>query len=311
MPGEFGFDGETIRFIIQGYKNYILTPAGGGESDLFKGSLNNMQLAKSLLNFLRKILHNRYMIRALVVRDIRSRYMGSFLGLFWAFIHPLTQLAIFYFVFGVVLKAKLGAEYAGLNYGIWLMSGMLPWILFNEVVSRSPGAVLDQANLIKKTIFPSEILPLAHVAAALINHAILFIVLIGFLLALGEGLSLRILWLPLYLGGVALFALGIAWALSALNVFLRDIAQILGVVLNLWFFFTPIIYPAHMVPEAFRSWLMLNPMLYPVEGYRMALLGRSSPDVDGLLIFYGCGLVTFLVGGLIFRKLKPAFADVL
>ncbi|HUK56510.1 MAG TPA: ABC transporter permease [Nitrospiria bacterium] len=251
------------------------------------------------------------MIRSLVVRDIRTRYMGSFLGVFWALVHPLTQLIIFYFVFSVVLKAKLGAEYADTNYALWLMSGMLPWIIFSEVVSRSPNAVLEQANLIRKTVFPSEILPFAHVSAALVNHLILFVMLLGFLLLSGQGLSLKLAWLPLYLAGIILFALGLAWILSALNVFLRDIGQILGVLLNLWFFFTPIIYPASLIPEAFRPWLALNPMLYPVEGYRMALLGRTEPDFSGLVILFIWGIGAFMVGGLVFKKLKPAFADVL
>lgn len=270
-----------------------------------------MQMMRSLFNFFKKILQNRYMIRSLVVRDIRSRYTGSFLGVFWAFVHPLTQLLIFYFVFSVVLRARLGAEYADTNYAVWLMSGMLPWIFFSEVVTRSPSAVLEQASLITKTVFPSEILPFAHMTAALVNHGIVFVILSGFLLVLGYGIPLNILWLPVYLLGVMLFALGLAWILSALNVFLRDIGQILGVVLNLWFFFTPILYPAYMVPESFKSWLAINPMLYPVEGYRMALLGRIEPDFSGLVILFTWGIGAFMVGGLIFKKLKPAFADVL
>lgn len=268
-------------------------------------------MVKSFSNFLNKIFQNRYVIRSLVVRDIRVRYTGSFLGVFWAFIHPLTQLIIFYFVFSVVLKTRLGSEYADTNYTIWLISGMLPWILFSEVVGRSPGAVLEQANLIKKTVFPSEILPFAHVSAALINHLILFLMLLLFLVVLGPIPTLKILWIPIHLLGIVLFALGLAWLLCALNVFLRDIGQVLGVVLNLWFFFTPIIYPPALIPEPFRPWLTMNPMLYPVEGYRMALLGRTEPDLTGLMIFFGWGIGMFMVGGVFFRKMKPAFADVL
>jgi ABC-type polysaccharide/polyol phosphate export permease len=270
-----------------------------------------MQPIKSFLKFLQKIAQNRFMIRSLVVRDIRARYTGSFLGVFWAFVHPLTQLLIFYFVFGLVLRARLGSEYTNTNYGIWLMSGMLPWILFSEVVNRSPGAVLEQANLVTKTVFPSEILPLAHVSAALVNHVILLFILLVFIVALGLGPGLTILWLPLYLIGVILFALGLAWLLSAVNVFMRDIGQILGVILNLWFFFTPIIYPANLVPESLRPWMALNPMIYPVEGYRMALLGRIEPDFGGLIVLFAWAIVAFALGGLVFRKLKPAFADVL
>lgn len=268
-------------------------------------------MVKSLLNFLRKLVQNRYVIHSLVIRDIRFRYAGSFLGLFWAFIHPLTQLIIYYFVFSVVLKARLGAEYSDTNYAIWLMSGMLPWLLFSEVVSRSPGAVLEQANLIKKTVFPSEILPFTHVSVALVNHIILFSTLLIFLFVLRQGPTIKMLWLPIHLFGVILFSLGLAWFLSALNVFLRDIGQVLGVVLNVWFFFTPVIYPSSLVPEAFRHWLTVNPMFYAIEGYRMALLGRAKPDFIGLVILFGYGIGTFIIGGALFKKLKPAFADVL
>lgn len=268
-------------------------------------------MIKSLYSFLNRIGQNRYVIRSLVIRDIRVRYMGSYLGIFWAFIHPLTQLIIFYFVFSVVLKARLGPEYADTNYAIWLISGMLPWMLFSEVIGRSPGAVLEQANLIKKTVFPSEIIPLAHVSAALINHIILFLMLFLLLFVLGSYPTLNILWIPLYLFGVILFALGLAWLLSALNVFLRDVSQVLGVVLNLLFFFTPIIYPPALIPEPFRPWLMINPMFSSVEGYRMALLGRAEPNLIGLMILFGWGIGVFMVGGIFFKKMKPAFADVL
>ncbi len=251
------------------------------------------------------------MIRSLVVRDIRARYMGSYLGVFWAIVHPLTQLLIFWFVFSVVLKTRLGAEYTGMNYAVWLMSGMLPWIFFSEVVNRSPGAVVEQTSLITKTVFPSEILPFTHMTAALVNHGIIFTILLVFSLLLGYGVSMNILWLPVYLLGIMLFALGLAWILSALNVFLRDIGQILGVVLNLWFFFTPIFYPANMIPAGVRPWAAANPMLHAVEGYRMGMLGRTQPDLNGMFILYGYGLVALMFGGLLFKRLKPAFADVL
>lgn len=251
------------------------------------------------------------MLRNLVVRDIRTRYTGSFLGIFWAIIHPLTQLIIYLFVFSVVLKIKLGAEYGGINFAIWLMSGMLPWLLFSEVVSRSPGAVLEQAGLIKKTVFPSEILLVAHMSAALVNHVIMFVLLLVILFFSGLNISGNILWLPVYLLGVISFGLGLAWILSALNVFLRDIGQMLSVLLNIWFFLTPIIYPSQMIPEKFRIWLSANPMIYAVEGYRMALLGRETFNPVGMVIFCVVGITTFAIGGLVFKKLKPSFADVL
>lgn len=270
-----------------------------------------MSPAVSLLNFLRKILQNRFMLRNLVARDIRARYTGSFLGLFWAFIHPLTQLAIYLFVFSIVLRVKLGPEYGGINFAIWLMSGMLPWLFFAEVVGRSPGAVIEQASLIKKTVFPSEILLVAHVAAALVNHFIMLGILLAVLAATGLWFGWAILWLPLYLACVIFLALGLAWIVSSVNVFLRDAGQVLAVVLSIWFFLTPIIYPMELVPAGFKPLLAANPLLYPVQGYRMALLGREPFDPIGLALIAGLGLGVLALGGLVFKKLKPAFADVL
>jgi lipopolysaccharide transport system permease protein len=140
-----------------------------------------MQLALDFLNFLRSVHQNSYMIRSMIIRDMRARYIGSFLGIFWSIIHPLTQLIIYYFVFSVILKIKLRPEYGGTDFSLWLVAGLLPWLFFAEVLSRSPGAVLDQSSLITKTVFPSEILPLAHLGAALINHFIGVVIFFGFI----------------------------------------------------------------------------------------------------------------------------------
>lgn len=270
-----------------------------------------MQFAKLFSSFLRSVYQNSYMIRSMVIRDIRARYIGSFLGIFWSIIHPLTQLITYYFIFSVVLKMRLGPEYGGTNFAIWMVAGLLPWMLFAEVMTRSPGAVLEQSSVITKMIFPSEILPLAHLAAAVINHLIGVLIFIGFLLVFGYGISLKILLIVPYLLAIGIFVLGISWILSSLNVFLRDIGQIIGVFVNIWFFLTPIVYPRELIPENFQVLYGLNPMLHAVEGYRAALLGRADVDTASLLYLLLLGLTTFALGGLVFKKLKPAFADVL
>jgi lipopolysaccharide transport system permease protein len=251
------------------------------------------------------------MIKSLVVRDIRARYVGSFLGLFWSVIHPLSQLAIYYFVFSVILKVKLGPEYGGTHFAVWLLVGLLPWMLFSEVVMRAPSAVLEQANLIKKTVFPSEILPFSHLAAALVNHFIALSVIMSFIVFIGAGLSLKALLLMPYMIGVGISAMGLSWLLSAFNVFLRDIGQIIGVFINIWFYFTPIFYPKSLIPDSLQWLLELNPMLHAVEGYRMGLLGQNPPDIFGLVYLFTVGIFLFVIGGLVFKRLKPAFADVL
>lgn len=257
------------------------------------------------------LVSSSYMIRSMVIRDIRSRYMGSYLGFFWSVIHPLTQLLLYYFLFSVVMKMRLGAEYGGTSFAIWLIAGLLPWMFFTEVVTRSPGAVLEQSSVIKKMVFPSEILPFVHLTAAMVNHFIGLTILFGFLIVLGYGLSIHVLFVFLYLFVIGIFALGISWLLSSLNVFLRDIGQVISVIINIWFFLTPITYPAHMIPPHVNVLLRLNPMMHAVDGYRMALLGKADMDIKGLAYLLLVGVASFVIGGLIFQKLKPAFADVL
>lgn len=251
------------------------------------------------------------MIRSIVIRDIRARYVGSVLGIFWSIIHPLTQLAIYYFIFSVVLKIKLGQEYGGTNFAIWLVAGLLPWMFFADVVTRSPGAVLEQSTLITKTVFPSEILSLTLIISALINHLIGVLLFIGFLILFGYGITLKVFLIIPSLFATSILALGISWMLSSLNVFIRDIGQIINVLVNIWFFITPIIYPRNLVPERFIGIYDLNPMIYPVEGYRLALLGKTNLDLEGLYYLTFLGVIVFALGGLVFKKLKPAFADVL
>jgi ABC-type polysaccharide/polyol phosphate export permease len=251
------------------------------------------------------------MIRSLVAMDLRKRYVGSLLGVFWSVIHPLIQLLIYYFVFSVVFKARLGAEYEHTNYAVWLITGLLPWMMFSEVLTRSADAVREQAAVIKKMVFPSEILPLVKVAAAVVTHMIGLCLLLGLLGVLGDGVSWRALLIVPYLMAVGLLALGVAWALAASNVFLRDIGQVVGVLVNIWFFLTPIVYVQTLVPPSLQGLYALNPMIYAVDGYRAAILGRAAIDVSGLLYLGVVGLAAFAVGGVVFKRLKPQFADIL
>lgn len=264
-----------------------------------------------LVSLAQLVRQNAYMIRAMVVRDMRARYVGSFLGFFWSVLHPLTQLAIYYFVIAVVMKMRLGPEYGGVNYALWLVAGLLPWMLFAEAVTRSPNAVIDQSSLVKKMPFPSELFPIANLTAAIVNHLIALTILFAVLALVGQTFSLKILWFLPYLAATSLFILGVTWCLSAISVFLRDIGQIISVLVNIWFFLTPVIYPQDLIPANLRWLFALNPMLYVVEGYRAAIFGTSAVDMVGVAYLLVVAVAIFAVGGLTFKRLKPAFADVL
>jgi len=270
-----------------------------------------MDYLKRFINFFTMLFRNHYMIRSMVTRDLKARYIGSLLGFFWSIIHPLSQILLYYFIFAVIIKIRLGPEYGGGNYALWLIAGLLPWLFFAEVINRSPRAVVEQSNLIKKIVFPSEIFPVVQLAAAFFNHLIGLSIFIVFLLFFGFGLTIKGLMIIPYMVLIGVFSLGVSWLLSALNVFLRDVGQIIGVILNIWFFLTPILYSPNMIPERLQWLFHLNPMFHAVEGYRMGLLGTSILDVPGFLYLFSFCLIIFILGGLTFKRLKPAFVDVL
>lgn len=263
------------------------------------------------LNFIRRVYSNTYLIRNIVNRDLRQRYIGSFLGIFWTIIHPVIQMAIYYFIFSVILGVRLGPEYKGTGFAVWMISGLLPWMLFAEILTRSPSIILAQSNLIKKTVFPSEILPLSNLISALINHVIAMIIFLIALIYSGKVVTLDFLLIFPFMILISLVGMGLSWVFSALNVFLRDIGQLISIGTQIWFFLTPIIYPAHRAPEIFLTLCQFNPMYHAVEGYRQALLGAGHISTFGILYLVGIAFLVLSGGGVIFRKLKPGFADVL
>jgi len=252
--------------------------------------------------------HNLFLLKELVKRDFQGRYAGSLLGFTWSLVQPLWQLLLFTFIFSTVLKiTPMGARTS--HFAIFLFSGLLPWMALSEGVLRSSTAITDNAGLVKKLRFPSEILVLAVVLGALLHEAIAIVIFLGALAWVGElswgGLPLLLLAAPLQ---VAL-TLGLGLLLAAVQVFFRDTAQILGMVLNAWFYLTPIVYPLPLVPDRYRVWLELNPMTTLVSLYRQAFLGGSVELVPRTLPFVvGTAMILF-AGFWLFRKLKPAFVD--
>lgn len=268
-----------------------------------------LRVAAVSVNFLRKIAVQRHLIWSFVVRDLRSRYVGSVMGFFWSVIHPLVLLVSYYFVFSIVFKVKpllAGTD----NFAVFLFCGILPWLYFQDTVMRSCHSVVDHAHLIRKTLFPSEILPVIVVVANLVTHLIGFAVLLVVLLYLNT-LGWAALLLPLYLFLLIVLSLGLGWLVAALQVFLRDTAQILSVLMVFWFWFTPVFYQMENVPERFRPLIAANPLSYAVAGYRRLLLENQVPDVRSLLILAAFASVMFVLGGLVFRNTKREFVDVL
>lgn len=260
-------------------------------------------------SFARKLWLQRHLVWNFVLRDLKARYVGSFMGFFWSVVHPLVLLVCYSFVFSVVLDVRPYGSAVD-NFALFLFCGLLPWLYFQETLSRSCGCIVENGNLIRKTLFPSEILPLSLALSNLVTHLIGVSILILVLLFLGL-ISWTVLFVPVYLVLLFLISLGLGWLLAALQVFLRDTAQVVTVLLVFWFWFTPIFYTVELVPESFRFFFRLNPLAAIVEGYRRALLDQSTPSWSSLLLLLACGVLLFSIGGLVFRNTKREFADVL
>lgn len=273
--------------------------------------MNPPSLIRPAFNFVGKLVRHRGLIKNMVIRDLKSRYVGSAMGLFWSVIHPLVLLASYTFVFSVVLKQRLGSDPGTASFAIHLFCGILPWLVFQETVSRSSNVLVEHSNLITKTLFPSEILPVSVLMANLINHFIGLGIFLLVAVVYLQKVSWLFLLLPVYLLGLSLFALGLSWFVSSVQVFLRDTAQIISVVLTFWFWLTPIFFDEARMPQSLRILMHLNPLAAVVNAYRRCLLSFEMPSLQALLFLYVIACSVFLAGGLFFRYTKKSFADVL
>jgi ABC-type polysaccharide/polyol phosphate export permease len=247
----------------------------------------------------------------MVRRDFEQRFIGSTIGWIWALIHPLVLLLSWTFVFEYCLGATVPPNEGTSSYPLWLFAGMLPWLLFSEAVQRSASCLIEQANLITKTVFPSEMIPVSVFLSSLISH------LLGIVLIVAAGgvvlnqISPFLILLPVYFFLIGLLAVGLGWIVASLHVYLRDTAQIVAVVLLLWFWLTPIFISENQFPAQMRILVVSNPFYYLVRGYRKVLLSGALPSVEDIAIVAACGTAAFVTGGLFFRHMKRGFADVL
>jgi lipopolysaccharide transport system permease protein len=262
-------------------------------------------------HFLRNLVERRTLLFQLVRRDFEQRFVGSVIGWIWGILHPLVLLVSWYYIFVVVLHNKLPAGEVTQNYPLFIFSGMLPWMLFSETVQRSASSLLEHANLITKSMFPAEIVPVAVFLSNLASHLLALALMMAATLYWNHGLGWAVLLLPLYLFFIGLFSVGLGWVASSLHVFLRDTAQLVSVILTFWFWLTPIMLPASFVPERYQWLLRLNPMFYAVELYRQAFFTSRFPGWRELGTLALSGAAMFVAGGLFFRYVKRGFADVL
>lgn len=259
------------------------------------------------------LVRHRGLVSQLTRRDVVGRYRGSFLGLAWSFVAPLVMLAIYTFVFGVIFRARWGAsgDQTTSEYALIIFSGLIVHGFFAECINRAPGLVLGSPNLVKKVVFPLEILPWTILGSALFHATASLLVLLLAHAAVTGSLAWTAIWLPVIALPLALTALGLTWALSALGVFVRDIAQVTGMFTTILLFLSPVFYPATALPESYRRWLYLNPLTPVIEDTRNAIIYGRSPDWGRWLVVLTVGIVAAQLGCWFFQRTRRGFADVI
>jgi len=269
-----------------------------------------MGIRQKFINFLKLLHGQRQLIWTMARREVASDYIGSFLGSIWTFVRPLVMIGVFWFVFSVGFKAKPMND---VPFAVWLTAGIAPWFVFADIINGSTTAIVNNANLIKKTLFQSQILPVVKIVSCLMTHSVFLFILMGLILLQEMAFSLYFLQFFYYLAGLCVFALGIAWIVSALHVFLRDVGQLIGVILQVGFWMTPIFWDINLMSPRIQSILKLNPIYYVIQGYRDSFITFVPFWHHPLytLYFWGLSLTVLVTGALIFQKLKPQFADVL
>ncbi len=259
----------------------------------------------------RALWHYRYFVRSSIINDLRSRFARSKLGGLWMIINPLAQVAIYALILSNVLATKLPGIQNKYAYAIYLMAGLLAWTLYDELINRCVNLFVAQGNIMKKMNFPRITLPTIVAGSCLLNNLLLFISMLGVFFLLGHHFSLAMLWLlPLTLLLVVL-GLGIGLILGVLNVFVRDIGLVVPIVMQVWFWFTPIVYPDNIIPESYRHLLYYNPMFLVTDAYHEILVYNRAPALTGMLPMIIIAVLLLLFSLFLFRRASAEMVDVL
>ncbi len=273
----------------------------------------HQQHATSPLEIARSFWRNRGLIWQLTRRQVVGRYRGSVMGLAWSFFNPILMLLVFTFVFSVVFKARwgIGPEESKADFAIILFVGMIIYGLFSDCVNSAPGLILSNANYVKKVVFPLEILPWIAMGSALFHAVVSLAVWAVFYLFVYAGFKWTAVFFPMVILPLVLATMGVAWMLTSLGVFVRDTAQVIGILTTVLLFLSPIFYPVSALPQQYQALLHLNPLTFVIEEARAVLILGRLPDWTGLAIYLAFSLAIAWIGFWWFQKTRKGFADVL
>ncbi len=261
---------------------------------------------------LSSLWRHRDLINAYAKRDIQGRYRGAAMGSLWSIFNPVFMLVIYTFVFSVVFKARWG-ESGGTKteFALMLFAGLIVFNLFSECVTRAPGLIFSNVNYVKKVVFPLEILPVIGLLSALFHALINFAVwILAYVILLGLP-HITALYLPLIIFPYMMVIMGVSWILASLGVYLRDVGQVVGILMTMLMFMSPIFYPLTALPENYRQFLYLNPLAIVIEQVRAVLYIGNQPSFTVIGVYWMAAFVTAWLGFAWFQKTRKGFADVL
>lgn len=263
------------------------------------------------MSMLQSIWAYRYFIFTSIKNELKARFVRSKLGGVWMIIHPLMQVLIYAVILSEVLSAKLQGVTSRYGYALYLLAGMLFWTLFSETVGKCLTLFVDNGNLMRKIAFPRICLPIIAAGTALVNNLLLAVAIFGVFAVLGHFPGVQVVWLPVLMLLTLLLAMGVGIFLGVLNVFMRDIGQVVPVVLNALFWLTPIVYSLNALPERFQHWFGLNPLYSLVTSYQSVLVYGNPPLWSDLGRLFVGALVICALAMVVFRRSSAEMVDAL
>lgn len=253
----------------------------------------------------------RDLILVMVTRDLTGKYRGSMLGLIWPVLNPLGHLALYTFVFSVVLKVKFGHDASTANFALYLMTGLTAWLALSEALTRSSTCILEVPNLVKRVVFPLEVLPVVIVASTAITAVISFVIVtIASCWYLGS-IHASLAFIPLILASQLVFTVGLCWFTASIGVFVQDLSHFMSLGLSVWMYGSPIVYPASAFPASLKFLSWVNPVAGIVGDYRRVIIEGIPPDWAVFAYYTLFGIILWIAGYHFFTRTKRSFADVM
>jgi lipopolysaccharide transport system permease protein len=269
----------------------------------------------SPLSLLASIRQHRDLILSLTARDLQERFKGSLLGSLWFVLLPATLIVVYTIVFGVVFKAPMpfrrGAQTSQLEFGLFLFAGLTMFTVFSDVVSRSLSVIVSRPHFVKRVLFPLEVLAVVTVLSALAGGLLSFLLLLVAMWAIQGTVPALSVMYPIYMLLMLPMLLGLSWFLASVGAYIRDVVQIIGLVLTVALFLGPVFSPLSAFPKGLQPWLVLNPITKPIEFAHLTLFQSQLPEPAAVVAYFGVGLVVMWLGWAFFQTTRAGFADVL